>query len=683
MADKTQQQIEKAEAKVREHELYFSPTADQANAGHKHLVEYCLNRYEDAKTSKYRAKKMEEIRLSIEEYEQDEKPTTEPWEGAANYSLPLTTISCDNLEPRMVAGLVGKRPVVRFEPENNQPQDEMTEILQTWYNQELENVIGVEEMARSAVHRILQEGTVYMLPYYDIDEAVRSDFTFQDDVEQMVIDDPVFSQEMAQNIEKGLWTFENGILMDVTAAEPVLRDYRESLFEGGRYDLVPFSDVYIPDDADDWEKTPVIRKVYPTYAQLRRDEANKSGYMNIGPWLCDQAGEETAMTQEQQSPAQKYDDVQVNGKKTIECIECSITYMYQRDDGEEKDNPNFEEERMIAQIALDSKILIRLIPLRDIYHKNQLLLKRLRLFPEKGKSYGTGMAAKLKSIQKGASKTFNTALNIVDITMIPWWLYTENTGIKRRYPRGIKLKAGIGLPVDSTDGLYFPRFSINPDQMINWINLWITFWERVTSIGDLQIGRQSDEKRTATETMAVIQEGNIKHNYQSTSIREDFLDVIRAIYDLYYQHMPFDKTFKWKGKEVRIPRALMRRIKKFVLTGATELSNKLIQRKEKEDLYNLTAQDPNVNPIKRAEELIKSYGHSDTTEWISPGIKAVTEAIAQDPKLGEAVAQFIQQAQQQAAVEQQAQEAMQKEEQRDALNDYRASKKPPAEGAAA
>jgi hypothetical protein len=633
---------------VAELEHYFAPCADEANKGWKHLVEYCLDQYQKSKDSPYRSKKLDEIKHTVKVYNQDEEKADEIWDGEANYTIPLTTISLDNLEPRLVSALVGKKPYVAFEMENEQKKDEPTEILESWFNQELEETVGLEKVARSLVHKILQEGTVYPLPYYDIDEEIRRDFVFQEDIEQLVKDDPEKAAEIAQSVESGAYTWSNGILMDLGTAEPVMIDVQESTFEGGRVHFVPFEDVFVADDVDNWEQAPVIRKVYPSYSQLMTDAKEKTGYMNIGPWLYDIEFEGSADTN---TASQDYDQIRKNHKRVIECIECSVSYIYQDDDIESgKDNPNMVEERLVAQIALETGVLVRLARLRDIFHKNTHLLRRVRLFPEEGKSYGTSMGAKLESIQKGASKTFNTALNIAEITMIPWFLYTEASGLKRRYKdKGIELKPGKGVMVDDVNAVHFPRFSINPDQMFNWINLWVGFWERLSSIGDLQIGRVNDKNTTATETMAVIQEGNIKHNYQGTSVKDDFLGVIRTLYDLYYQNMPFNKTFLWNGQQIPIPRGLMRRRKKFRLTGSTELSNKLIERKEKEDFYAQSAQDPNINPVKRAEELVKAYGYTETSEWISPNIAAVVEMIMQTPGLSEQVMQIGQQMQQQMA----------------------------------
>ena len=92
-------------AKKKQPLLYDKPFADEANKGFRHLVDHCLEQYQLSKDSKYRSKKLQEIADAVKTYAQHNQPTSEPWEGASNITMPLTTISCDNLEPRMVAGL--------------------------------------------------------------------------------------------------------------------------------------------------------------------------------------------------------------------------------------------------------------------------------------------------------------------------------------------------------------------------------------------------------------------------------------------------------------------------------------------------------------------------------------------------------------------------------------------------
>jgi hypothetical protein len=513
--------------------------------------------------------------------------------------------------------------------ENEQRQDDMTTLLETYFNNELQDVVKIEDIARDTVHMLLTEGTVYPIPKYDIDEVVRRDFVFegQETPEQIAE-----LQQIGAKLLGGVYVAPDG--------EPVTFEKQDSVFEGGKVEFAPFKDVFIPDDVDDWEKAPVIRKVYPTYAELMRDK-DKDGYMNIGSWLLKEETEKK-LSQDQQSPAQELEGAKVSGKEVIECIECSVTYIYQKEDDEKEDITDFTEERLVVQIALDKKIIIRLMLLRDVNFKNEHLVKRIRLFGRKGLSYGTSLYGKMKSIQKGASKTFNMAINIAEVVMIPWFLYTAKVGFKG----DVKLKPGMGVPVDSVEGLYFPRFNINPSQMLEYINLWVSFWERLINISNPQLGRTGDQKKTATEILTVVEEGNITHNYRSTTIKEDFLSLLRTIYDLYYQNMPIEKTFLYNQEEVPIPRVQMARPYKFRLTGSTEMSNKVIERKEKEDLFTLTTQDPAgvFNPIPIREDLLKSWGITETERYINPTIAQIVQLIQEVPQAAELFQQAVQQA---------------------------------------
>jgi len=580
------------------------------NGKYQHLVTYCLGLYKEFQESAYRIKAIADIKDSIEAYDQVEKTVSDPWEGASNITLPLTTISNDNLAPRLASGLIGKQPYIRFEMENDQAQDDSTKITETWFNQELEDVVGIESLGVDIVEKVLKEGTVYPMPRYDLDEDIKKDFMF-------VVDDMTPEQEAALTALKvdgkkvepigGVWVGDDG---------PILVENKETVFEGGKVELVPFKDIFIPDDVDDWEKAPVLRKVYPTYAELKDYEENRKGYINIGKWLLKEEGDKT-LTEEQQSEDQIFSDVQVTSKEVIECIECYVRYIYQEEDQDKEDIKSWKEERLIAQIALDSKTLIRLIPLREINFKNQHLIKRIAMFRRQGKSYGMPLHSKIRSIQKGASKTFNMAINIAEIVLVPWFLYTDKVGFRGK---DTKLKPGMGIPVDDIKGLYFPSFNINPSQMFQYIEVWMSFWERVISIGNLQMGLPDSKKSTATETLAVIEEGNIKHNYQSRPIRKDFIVMIRTIYDLYYQHLPLEKTFLYDGKQVPIKRSDMKRPFKFRLTGSTELANKLIERREKEDIYNNAKTEPwgVFDPVEITERYLEATGENDIKQLINP-----------------------------------------------------------------
>jgi len=602
--------------------IIYDEASKELNGEWQHLVEHCVDLYEDIKSSEYRKAKIKEIEASIKAYEQKEDPASFPWDNASNIVLPLTTITVDNLEPRLVSGLIGRKPYVRLVLEGDKQQPDDVQTIEDSFNAELEHVVKIEDHARTTVHKLCLEGTVFPIADYDTDDVIRRDFVF-DQNGQVVI-----------NPETG-------------TAQTQDRTVNE--FEGGKIDYAEFTDIFVPDNADEWESTPVIHLVRPTYAELMRLRSRK-GYMNIGKWLVKEAGDSN-LTDEQQTPSQGIEDVKVTGKKTIECIQCCLSYIYQEEDQEEEEIEDFKEERIVALIALEKKILLRLCLLRELNFKNEHRIKRIRLFPEKKRAYGTSVYGKMKSIQNGASGTFNRVMNNADVTMVPWFIYSDKAGL----PSDIIIKPGVGVKVDDPSQVVFPKFNLDPKGFIEFINLWIALWERLVSIGDMQVGRLSEQRGkdvTATEVMAVIQEGNVKHNYQMKTFREEFLTLIRTIYDLYYQFMPFDKVFIIDDKQVRIPRQSMNRPYKFRLSGSTEIANKLIERKENEDFATISTQNPVyqalTNHIEVYKDLLQSYGRTQTDKYINPDVAQIIGAIVQMPQLMPVIQQAIQQAVQQA-----------------------------------
>jgi len=76
------------------------------------LIKHCMDLYELFKKSKYREKVKKEILESRRVYDQISQKTDFPWPDASNLVLPLYAITLDNLEPRIVAALMGREPIV-------------------------------------------------------------------------------------------------------------------------------------------------------------------------------------------------------------------------------------------------------------------------------------------------------------------------------------------------------------------------------------------------------------------------------------------------------------------------------------------------------------------------------------------------------------------------------------------
>lgn len=575
------------------------------------LVDYCKKLYDKFSNSKYRKEKIQEIEDSCRVYEQKPDKDDWPWENASNIVLPLTTITVDNLEPRLVSGMVGKDPICAFEMVGQTEKDDITKLLEDWFNKTLKNEVYIHSRTNNIVHTLLKEGTYYSIPQYDIDKVLERDFVYNE--QGQIIVNPQTGMAQTEDIE-------------VTKRE------------GVEVQTIPFTDILCADNLgtiDEWERADKGRIIRPTYAELQRDKF-KQGYLTdrIGTWLLGQKEDKI----KDPSPDQKVVGVEVTGKEVIDCVEWYISYFTRKnEEATEEEQDNFEEDRIVATIATKTNTLIRLRYQRDIRYANSSIINRIRLFPEEGRSYGTCIYGKLKSIQNGASDFFNSVLNAAYICMIPWFFYEEASGI----PNDMEIEPGKGVPVDSVKGILFPNFSVQPQVYISFIEMFMQLWERIGSIANPQMGRPDDAKKTATEIMMVVQEGNIKFDYQSQSTRDEFIAFLKSIYDLYYQHMPYNYMHVYNGEPTLIPRKEMKRNFKFVLTGSTATANKMLERKEAEDIYQIGAQNPLANPLPFLEDLLKAHGKTNLNRYINPQAQQMLMALAENPELPQVIGNYI------------------------------------------
>lgn len=582
------------------------------------LVDYCKKLHEKFLNSNYRKEKIQEIEDSCRVYEQKPERDDWPWDGASNIVLPLTTITIDNLEPRLVAGMIGKDPICMFEMVGMTEKDDVTKLIEDWFNKTLKNDVYIHSKGMTIVHTLLKEGTYYSIPSYDIQKVKKRDFVYN--ANNQIIVDP--QTGMAKTVDE-----------EVTKRE------------GCEVQTIPFTDILCADNIgtiDEWERADKGRIIRPTYAELQREKRGQ-GYLTdrIGPWLLGYTSDK--IPQEGQSPSQKVMGVEVTGKEEVECVEWYISYFTNRDEeATPEEQENFEEDQIIATIAVKSNTLIRLRYQRDVRYENSSIINRIRLFPEEGRSYGTSIYGKLKSVQNGASDFFNTVLNAAYICMVPWFFYEESSGI----PNDMEIEPGKGVAVDSVKGILFPNFNVQPQVYISFIELFMQLWERIGSIANPQMGRPDDAKKTATEIMMVVQEGNIKFDYQSQSTRDEFVVFLRTIYDLYYQHMPYNQVHVYNGEPQVIPRKEMKRNYKFVLTGSTATANKMMERKEAEDIYALTSQNPLCNPMSSLEDLLKAHGKTNLKRYINPQAKQLLDMMAVAPELPQVAQTYMMQKQQ-------------------------------------
>ncbi len=595
-----------------------APTTNPGNGDFEPLATYCFDLYKqfgggrNATMSEYRKAKLEEIKEAQKVYDQLSTPKSFPWDGCSNIVLPLTMITIDNLEPRLVAGLSGADPPVTFEMIGSSDTNDLMSVIQEWWNQELKNVIGLDKLTMSIVHTLLIEGTVFVYPRYILEKGTLADFQFDERTGEVVIG-------------------EDGM--------PVVNETEATLFEGGRAEMIPFNKVYCADDlgtAEEWEAADKIVEVEYTYADLMRRNGN-NGWHNIGPWLIPEK-KKRKRQRDEVSPAQEVAGVEITGKEVVECLECHISFPIGQDlKLPEDQQTDFREEYIVVTLTKSSKTIINLRRRVDLYMANRSILKRIRMFPEPKRSFGTGMYGKMKAVQEGSSDIFNRMIDAALVILIPWFFFDERSGLSGQ----IDLYPGKGVEVTSVEGIKFPTFNINAAHYLTFLQFLVTLWERIGSVGDWQIGvpSQPGGRRTKAEVMSVLQEGAIKHNYQARTMKDEYLAVIESLYDLYYQYMPAGKTIMVKGQETTMPRREMRRGYKFTLRGSTDLASKAAVRNDAMQLWQIASKDPLFNPIPVREELLKSFGKHEWEKYINPQIMQMIQVVLQNPEIMDKIIQ--------------------------------------------
>jgi hypothetical protein len=105
--------------------------------------------------------------------------------------------------------------------------------------------------------------------------------------------------------------------------------------------------------------------------------------------------------------------------------------------------------------------------------------------------------------------------------------------------------------------------------------------------------------------------------------------------------MPYNHMHVYNGQPILIPRKEMKRNFKFVLTGSTATANKMIERKEAEDIYQLGMSSPLANPMAFLEDLLKSHGKTNLKRYINPAAQQLMMALATNPELPQVVSQYL------------------------------------------
>jgi hypothetical protein len=160
-----------------------------------------------------------------------------------------------------------------------------------------------------------------------------------------------------------------------------------------------------------------------------------------------------------------------------------------------------------------------------------------------GRYWSTGYAEMLIDLEDELRVNHNQATESGQLANNPVLGYRPASGFN---PETFRVEPGLAIPLDnpSTDLM---QIKIQPNmEAATWKEqVVLAYGEKLTGMSDLQLGRQSDRPnapRTARQTVALLEEGNVRLSLDATVLREDMALVLAHFWDLEYMFSP-EQTF--------------------------------------------------------------------------------------------------------------------------------------------
>lgn len=217
----------------------------------------------------------------------------------------------------------------------------------------------------------------------------------------------------------------------------------------------------------------------------------------------------------------------------------------QKDGGEwDFSKREMEQRDFVVRYALDLNMVIGIQDLAQLYPTSP----RPRPFVEAsmtkdGSYWCAGMAEMLIDLEDELRVNHNQGTEGGQLAMQPPVAYRPASGAD---PDTFKIEPGMMIPVDNpaTD---IKQIEIHLDVgILTWKEQCVlAYGEKLTGMSDLQMGRQSDRPnapRTARQTVALLEEGNVRISLDAKVLREDMSGVLSHFWGLEYMFSP-DETF--------------------------------------------------------------------------------------------------------------------------------------------
>lgn len=614
------------EPKFEEYAADYEPEEDKKSDDD--LVTYFRDLFSDYEKSQYRADKVKEAEESREQYDGYRNTKDFPWPECSNYSMMIPAIVVDNLEPRLVASVAGKdRDIIEAIPNSSRGTETAREV-ELFAEWALAHNVKWQMHVPAWIHDVLLDSTGYIFPRYEEKKLKRGKrFTGN------VVVDGVTRQRLDR--ETAVLYQQAGYMLDTEYVDEIQQKEVKVFRVVNEYASI--SEVYGPDLCPEWDDTPTIRQQFVKYDDLVEQSQDNGGvYINI-----------TEELKKERKSTRSNDDLPIGSsndgtkpEETDERSEIEILTLYDKYDlGDGRD-------WCIISMAKDSETIIRKQYVRDVYYGLEgKPVKRLVIFPDYGKQYGTSIPQKIRHFTGAINDCLNQMIDSGTVQINPWFFYGSDVGIQDE----LDISPGGANPVvGNASSIVFPNVGVKANVYIEFINLITAYLERLVALSSYQSGAEDQVMGQGAGTAAgmrmILQEAQIKHTYQAKPIKEQLGEIIKLDILLYAWYMPTDVDLALPGGDIirKVNIDALQQDYDFTLRISDSAYNNMMSRYEAQELLALSAQLPFANQMQLFMDLLNAYDKKNPEAYTDQNFMMLLQAAAQNPEIPQVVQQYMQ-----------------------------------------
>lgn len=506
-----------------------------------------------------------------------------PWEGCSDIALPDMMTHSMKVQDTLHNAVMSTRPSViakALQESGRGKEDAVNSLLDYQFFVENKGELIVGEMAEAFVNDGLM--TVY-LPWVKEEREVHQIFTlpplpdgvpaetYFDDFLRGTYGKMLFrkasadgwSWEVQDNDEATEWfkvefySTDDGIEVDelrevevFNAPRPIVKDYEDVLAP------VRCANLQIPSPSNPGGATHVIIVDYPTIDEINR--LRDSGYYDFpaekdeaevmertqddkNTWQEEKTQKDTFQGANAPWPANTEQDTP--GHKTVTRLICFDIYDV---DGDGK------AEDVIWWVIKETKTLLRVRELTQVYPANppRRPFAEAAFLPVRGRRGGISLLEQMEGLHDAIKQFADQTVDGGTMSMSPWGLYRASGNMR---PEVIRMAPFELYPVsDPKNDINFPQMPSQGSALgLNLVTMFGQMQERLTNIGDLQLGRVPQGKASALRTKSGMQtvmgQGESRPERILRRFFMCFSEVFSQMHELNQVFLPREKMYRVNG----------------------------------------------------------------------------------------------------------------------------------------